>query len=75
MSELGNPAKESVWEPQWRVDVGNGCEVGLTVDDHCYVVLLPSYATDSSEPQGWKPGKWIPKAAALKIAELGAAPL
>jgi hypothetical protein len=75
MPEVASLLNKAQWEPRWRVDVGSGCEVGLTVDDHCYVVLLPHYSTESSEPAGWRPGKWIPRAAALKIAELGESPL
>ena len=67
----GDPVVKSSWKPRWRVDVGSGCEAGLTVDDHCYVVLLPSYTTSSAEPFEWRPTSWIPKAVALKMAELG----
>lgn len=64
MSETGDPAKVSLWQPEWRVDVGCGCEVGVTTDDGCFLVLYPA------ENGEWWPGKHIPLAAARRIGEL-----
>lgn len=61
--EPATAAAASALEPKWTVDVGSGCEVGLTIDDGCFVVLYP-------QGGGWKPGSYIPKAAAKKIAAL-----
>lgn len=57
----------SSWEPQWQVDVGDDCRVGITIDDGCFVVLYPQAGG------GWKPGQHIPRQAAEKISELLAA--
>lgn len=27
------------WKPKWLVDIGHECQCGITIDDHCYVVL------------------------------------
>jgi hypothetical protein len=29
----------STWQPKELVDVGHGCQCGITTDDGCYVVL------------------------------------
>ena len=51
-------------EPQWKVDVGQGCEVGVAIDDGCYLVLLPS------EVGQWRPTTYIPRAVALFLGQL-----
>jgi len=52
------------WQPEWTVDVGHGCEVGLATDDGCFLVLYP-------QPDGsWRPGKHIPRQAAERIGQL-----
>lgn len=56
----------SLWRPQWTVNVGHGCELGIVVDDHCFVVLCENTAGQ------WRPATHIPKAAALLIGELAA---
>ncbi len=60
----GDPSAFSSWQPRWRVDVGHGCEVGITTDDGCFVVLYPT------EVGQWRPGKHIPIAAARLIGAL-----
>lgn len=55
--------RNSNWEPKWKVDVGDGGELGLAIDDGCFVVLYP-------HADGWRPGTHIPKEAASKIANL-----
>ena len=60
------------WQPKWEVDVGADCKVGVTIDDHCFVVLVPGFkiVDDKIEFTGtWKPTPWIPVAAARLIAE------
>lgn len=59
---MGDPALKSNWQPAWRVDVGHGCEVGLVVDDHCFVALL-------ERDGGWKPTPWVPKAVSEEMAK------
>ena len=54
------------WEPTWKVDVGNDCEVGVVMDDGCFLVLVPN------ENGQWLPTKWIPVAAARFIGDLAA---
>ncbi len=58
----------NLWQAQWRVDVGNGCEVGITVDDGTFVVLYP-YGHNR-----WRPGKHIPVPVAQKLGELARSP-
>ena len=65
--EAGAPGGAvSPWQPRWRVDVGHGCEVGVTTDDGCFLVLCPD------ETGQWWPGQWIPPAAARLIGSLSA---
>lgn len=47
--------------PRQRIECGEYCEVGIAIDDHCFVVLLHS-------EQGWMPTPWIPKEAAEWMA-------
>jgi hypothetical protein len=62
--EFGAPnAAHGNWEPKWFVDVGDGCTLGIGVDDNCFLVL--------TRYQGrWRPSKYIPKEAAAKISQL-----
>jgi hypothetical protein len=60
--DCGDPARVA-WTPRWTVDVGNGCSLGIAIDDGCFVVLY--HHGDS-----WRPGKHIPKAVAVRISEL-----
>ena len=57
-----NPAV--VWTPKWLVDCGKGCEVGITIDDHCFVVLAKNWADQ------WMPTTHIPWEAAGTIGDL-----
>ena len=54
----------SNWQPQYIVDVGHGCELGIAIDDHCFVVLSPT------ETGQWRTVKHIPKQVAWQIGEL-----
>lgn len=54
---------KSAWKPEWMVNCGQDCAVGLAVDDGCFVVLY-------QHENQWKPGSHIPKAAAEQIARL-----
>lgn len=56
-----------IWEPRWIVDIGQGSECGLTIDDGCFVVLYRHQGN-------WRPGNHIPKQVAAKIAELADCP-
>ena len=59
-SESAGPQSVN-WQPEWVVDVGHGCEVGLTTDDGCFLVLYP-------QPDGsWRSGTHIPRQAAERI--------
>lgn len=52
------------WQPEWLVNVGDSCKCGITIDDHCFVVLSPT------ETGQWQPVKHIPKQAARQIGKL-----
>lgn len=45
------------WQPTWLVEV-DGQNLGVGIDDHCFVVLYPQ------EGGGWRPGTHIPEAIA-----------
>jgi hypothetical protein len=62
--DVATQPKTTAWTPKWIVDCGKDCEVGLTVDDHCFLVLIKG---DSGE---WQPCKHIPREAAKKMWEL-----
>lgn len=53
-----------VWIPRWLVDCGKGCEVGITIDDHCFVVLVKDWHGN------WRPARHIPREVAERLAEL-----
>ena len=59
-----NPAVE--WIPEWLVDVGKSCEVGIAIDDSCFVVLVKSWAGQ------WLPATHIPPRAAEEMGKLAA---
>ena len=72
LDDYSDPSVVSNWQPKWEVDVGAGCKVGVTIDDHCFVVLVPSFKMKGDEVEytgEWKPTPWIPMAAARLIAE------
>lgn len=52
------------WQPQWLVDIGHGCQCGITIDDHCFVVLVQNCVG------GWIPTEWIPPKVAYRLGEL-----
>lgn len=54
------------WMPEWIVEIGplGMGKVGIAKDDGCYVVLV------RMEGGKWSPTKWIPKEAAIFIANL-----
>jgi len=51
------------WQPEWLVDVGCGCELGIATDDHCFIVLYPHDGQ-------WQTGKYIPVQVARRLGEL-----
>ena len=69
-SPVGPSLPASDWQPRWEVDVGSGCKVGVAIDDHCFVVLVPGFEMKDGEIEytgQWKPTPWIPRAAARLI--------
>lgn len=69
--DLDAPASEpltryAAWRPRWLVEMGDGDQLGVAVDDGCFVVLYPHAGE-------WRPGTHIPKRVAARIAELVAA--
>jgi hypothetical protein len=50
---------KSNWQPRWLVDIGHGCQCGITIDDHCYVTLSKNW------DDKWIPTSHIP----IKVAE------
>ena len=55
---------ESEWKPKRIVTTCGGSEVGITIDDHCFVVL-------STDGKGqWNPSNHIPSVAAKLIGQL-----
>lgn len=54
----------NLWNPEWKVDLGDGSELGVAIDDSCYVVLYPT------EDGRWRPGNHIPPAIARLIGRL-----
>ena len=56
-------APVSNWQPRWKVTDSRGDDVGITVDDHCFVVLVQNEGR-------WKPSAWIPAGAAKLIGIL-----
>ena len=55
---------KSNWQPKYIVDVGCGCEVGLSTDDGCFIVLYPN------DVGQWELGTHIPMQVAQLIAKL-----
>ena len=53
-----------IWHPQWIVDVGHNCQVGIATDDGCFVVLYPN------EVGQWRPATHIPVAVAQLLGQL-----
>lgn len=58
-----DPARPK-WHPQWVVDCGKGCEVGITTDDHCFVVLVKTWQGD------WHPATHFPWQVAERLGQL-----
>jgi hypothetical protein len=53
-TETGQIEVRHNWQPQWLVDIGHGCQCGIMVDDHCYIVLCQDWEGN------WTPSKHIP---------------
>ena len=53
-----------VWHPQWLVDVGSEVQVGIALDDGCYVVLAQTQIGQ------WKPTTHVPVEAAKMLSRL-----
>jgi hypothetical protein len=52
------------WQPKWFMDIGNQCQVGIDIDDHCFVVLTKNIVGS------WTPSEWIPPKVAIRLGEL-----
>lgn len=63
-NDFGCPVIKS-WQPQWLVDIGQDCQCGIKIDDHCFVVLTQNYLSGS-----WAPTEWIPPQVAKRLGEL-----
>ncbi len=60
--DLSTQAHVPEWVPRWLVDAG-GVDVGITIDDHCFVVLAMT-------EHGWRPTSWFPWQVARRLGEL-----
>jgi len=62
---MESPVADSRWRPKWVEKTRAGSKVGVTVDDHCFVVL-------SYDPENdlWHPCKHIPQEVAMLIRRL-----
>ena len=54
----------NIWQPEYIIDLGMGCKIGVTVDDGCFVVLYPTGVDQ------WQPGTHIPKEVAKFIGQM-----
>ncbi len=63
ISESERPTAD-LWAPEWLVDVGDEVQVGIAMDDGCYVVLAQTNIGQ------WKPTTHIPVEAAKMIGRL-----
>ena len=54
------------WQPEWLVEDKHGCQCGITVDDHCYVVLCQDWGGN------WNPSNHIPPHVAVYLGRLSA---
>jgi hypothetical protein len=59
-------ASGSRWQPHWVFTAAVGYTVGLTVDDHCFVVLV------ADQNDQWRPAYHIPQLVAEEIGRLAA---
>jgi len=55
------------WHPKWIVTAQAGYDLGLIVDDHCFVALVPD------QNGQWRPAYHIPQLIAEEIGRLVAA--
>ncbi len=54
------------WQPDWVFSLNSGGEIGLVVDDHCFVVLTIDHNNQ------WHPSYHIPEGMADHIGRLAA---
>ncbi len=57
------PRMESTHEPDWRVPIGHGIEMGVTVDDGCFVALT------QDEWGYWNPVAHVPAVVAQSMGQ------
>jgi hypothetical protein len=62
--DLSTCPSRPAWTPRWLVECGKDSEVGITIDDHCFVVLAKDWNDN------WGPATHIPWQAAVKLGEL-----
>lgn len=60
------PFGSGEYHPDWFVDVGDGCAVGITIDDGCFMALT------QDEWGYWNPTTHIPARVAARLGELAA---
>lgn len=62
-ADIEKPTSD-LWSPQWLVDVGDEVQVGIVLDDGCYVVLAQTRIGQ------WTPTTHIPVEAAKMLSRL-----
>jgi len=62
-ADAERPTSE-LWHPEWLVDDGNEVQIGIVMDDGCYVVLAQTHIGH------WRPITHIPVEAAKMIGRL-----
>ena len=58
------PNSSGIWQPRWFVNFANQPQVGIDIDDHCFVVLTKNTVG------GWTPSEYIPPKVAIRLGEL-----
>ena len=54
------------WMPRWVIEYGKNDVAGITIDDHCVVVLVKNWLGE------WTPATHIPREVALRLPEFAA---
>ncbi len=62
--EILGVAADVMWQPRWTVDIGNNCQMGLTIDDGCLVPLVLTY------DEQWIPTHHLPEALVSFIKDM-----
>ena len=64
MQQTSISNSSGTWKPRWFVDIGGQCQIGIDIDDHCFVVLTKNVVGS------WTPSQWIPPIVAVRLGEL-----